>query len=172
MSLLNCPDCGNQVSSDAAACPKCGRLQLGGAKRYRMLLVGLVVGVVGVLNAFYVHRGTVASGRAFSGKAVHSGQKERIAYFYALRADCMSEGYPEIVVVRPPDKGRVSTEEGKAYPQYTRDNTRFDCDKNLTEAILVYYQSEPSFHGRDSVTIMIRFPDSNARTEFYTIDVM
>lgn len=172
MSLLNCPDCGNQVSSDAAACPKCGRLQLGGARRYWMLLAGLLVGVVGVVNVFFLHRGTVASGNTFRDKAVHSGQKERIAYFYALRADCESEGYPEIMVVRSPGKGSISTEQDKAYPQYTRDNTRFECDKNLAAATLVYYQSEPGFHGLDSVTIMIRFPDSTARTESYAIQVL
>jgi hypothetical protein len=136
-----------------------------------MLLAALLVGVVGVVNAFFLHRGTIASGNNLSSKAAHSGQKERIAYFYDLRADCESEGYPEIMVVRSPGKGSVSTEQDKAYPQYARDNPRFDCDKNLAAAILLYYQSEPGFHGRDSVTIMIRFPDSTAWTESYAIQV-
>ena len=59
-----------------------------------------------------------------------------------------------------------------AYPEYTRDNTRFECDKNLTPATLVFYQSAPGYHGRDSFTITVRFADSVLWTESYIIEVL
>jgi TM2 domain len=66
MALTTCPDCGNQVSTEAAACPKCGRSGQAGEERYRRLVVrnlnrttagllALLLGGLGV-HRFYLGR--------------------------------------------------------------------------------------------------------------------
>jgi hypothetical protein len=169
VSLSTCPDCGTPISSEAVACPKCGRQ----AGRKRSAAIAAVVALVlGGLAAYIVHKETIGLGGATNRRAVHSGQKEQVAFFYDVRADCEIEGYPEITVVRRPSQGNVSTEQGKAYPRYTRDNIRFDCDRNLVGATLVFYQSKPRFRGHDSFTITVRFPDSVLWTESYIVEVL
>jgi hypothetical protein len=171
MSLGICPDCGSTISNEAAACPKCGRLRLG-KKRYLAFAASAVLILVGSsLFSIYVHNGIYGLGRT-SRKAVHSAQKERIEYFYSLRADCAIDGIPEVTVVRAPSQGSVSTEQGQAYPQYARANIRFECDRNLAESTLVFYQSKANFHGSDSFTISVRFPDSSSWTESYIVKVL
>jgi len=172
VSLSTCPDCGNPISSEALACPKCGRQAGRKSSRAVAAALALVVGGLALLSSYVVHKGTIGLGGATNRRAVHSGQKERVAFFYDLRADCEIEGYPEITVVRGPSQGSVSTEQGKAYPEYTRDNIRFDCDRNLAGATLVFYESKPRFRGSDSFTIKVRFPGSALWTESYIVDVL
>lgn len=88
MALINCPDCGTQVSDAAVVCPQCGfplrreALERGAARRNRFgaapssssntgLIVGLVVAgglfmvvVIGILAALAIPRFTQASERA------------------------------------------------------------------------------------------------------------
>jgi hypothetical protein len=160
------------MSSEAVACPKCGRPA--GARRSQRLAAVLAGGMavllagLGALISFTGHKGSSANYH----RAVHSAVRERVAFFYDVRANCEMEGYPEINVVQRPTQGNVSAEQGKAYPEYTRDNIRFDCDRNLTGATLVFYQSEPGYHGQDAFTITVRFPDSVVWTESYIIDVL
>ena len=124
------------------------------------------------LNFFIVHKGPIGLSSATYRRAVHGGQKERVGFYYSMRADCEIDGYPEVTVERGPSQGSVSTEQGKAYPQYTRDNIRFECDRNLAGATLVFYQSTPRFRGSDSFTIKVRFPDSTLWSQSYIVDVL
>lgn len=64
MSLINCQDCGNTVSSVALACPKCGRPRPGGTappavrrnlSRTAAGLLAILLGSVGV-HRFYLGR--------------------------------------------------------------------------------------------------------------------
>lgn len=105
-------------------------------------------------------------------RGVHSGLKEQVAFYYDLAPDCKVEGYPEVTVTRPPSQGDLLTERGKANPEYTRENIRFECNRTPVGATLVFYQSKPSFHGRDWFTISVRFPENGALwTESYVVDV-
>jgi hypothetical protein len=162
------------MSSEAVACPKCGRPA--GVQRRRRIAAALGAGLsvllaaLAVFTSYTAHKGTAAS--ATYRRAVHSAVMERVAFFYSLRANCEMDGYPEINVLQSPTQGSVSTQRGKAYPEYTRENARFDCDKNLAPAMLVFYQSTPGYHGRDSFTITIRFPDTKLWTETFIVEVL
>ena len=50
MALVPCPDCGNQISSEAWACPKCGRPLKGqqSGKRFAIMLALMVVAITAV----------------------------------------------------------------------------------------------------------------------------
>ena len=172
MSLTTCPDCGNPISGLAVSCPKCGRPLRRASAPAIAVAAALGLGVLAALGVLVLGTGARGLGKATYHRAVHSGQREQVAFFYSLRANCDVEGYPEITIVRGPARGSVSTEQGKAYPQYTRDNIRFECDRSLAGATLVFYQSAADFRGHDSFTIAIRFPDSTQWTQSFAVDVM
>ncbi len=50
MALVPCPDCNNQVSSEAWACPKCGRPIRGPqyGRRFTIALIVMIFAVVAV----------------------------------------------------------------------------------------------------------------------------
>jgi len=78
VSLTTCPDCGTPVSSEAVACPKCGRQA--GRKRSRAIAVVLALllgGLAAVLNFYVAHKGTSGLGGATYRRAVHSGQRSK-----------------------------------------------------------------------------------------------
>jgi len=170
MALVMCPDCGNPISGDAVWCPKCGRQ--GSRKRNQLIAAAIAIVVAGgtVLGSRVVRdNATHATVRI---KAVHSGLKEQVAHFYELLPNCELAGYPEVTVVRSPGQGTVSTEPGKTYTEYDRENARFECNQQLAGATMIFYQSNAGFHGRDSFAISVRFPDSNQWTESYIVNVL
>lgn len=151
-------------------CPKCGRP--GSKKRIRLPTLVIAAFLCGITVSNLAHR-TITSdrGRVYY-RGVHSGARERVDYFYDLTADCKVVGYPEITVTRNPDQGSVSTERGPGEPAYTTDNVRFQCDKAPVGATLLFYQSRPAFHGRDWFTVLVRYPNSELRTESFVVNVM
>lgn len=172
MTLSTCPDCGNPISSEAVACPKCGRPPARNRSRTIALSLALVVGGLVALNSYYTYvRTSTPIGRVYH-RGVHSGLKEQVAFYYDLAPDCRVQGYPDVMVTRPPRQGALLTEQGKANSEYTRENIRFECNRHPVGATLVFYQSKPSFRGRDWFTISVRFPETGALwTESYVVDV-
>jgi len=173
MTLTTCPDCGTPMSTSAVACPKCG--WQGARKRARIIASVLALVALGfaAFNSYTTYMRTSSPGNRVNYRGVHSGQKERVAFFYDLAPDCKIEGYPEITVTRPPSQGDVFAAQGQANTAYTRENSRFECNRTPSGATLVFYRSKPSFHGRDSFTILVRFPENGTLwTESYVVDVM
>ena len=105
-------------------------------------------------------------------KGVHSGQRERIEYFYSALPTCEIEGYPEIRVVRSAHHGNVTFEKSQDYPGFSRDNVRWECNKKLLGSTRVFYESNPDFHGNDSVSIEVLFPSGGIRTVTIAITVL
>jgi hypothetical protein len=104
-------------------------------------------------------------------RGVHSGEKDRIDFYYSINPTCESEGYPEMTVTKPPSHGRVFTEQGQGYPNFGRDNVRWDCDRRLVPSMDIFYQSDPGFTGNDSFAVEIRFVTSYVRSVAYAIEV-
>ena len=170
MSLTTCPKCGAPLSDGAAVCPGCGQPLTGNPARRIAAIMALGLAAAGLGAAVLLTRPAPEGIR--NARAVHSGQREQVAFFYDLLANCEVEGYPEITVLRGPAEGIVSVEKGKAYPRYTRENIRFECDRNPAGAMLVFYQSNANYRGRDSFTITVRFPESQTWTESYSVNVL
>lgn len=55
MAMTNCAECGNQISTEALACPLCGRPTQKGVERdpYRWLQIGAIV-AVGATALFFI----------------------------------------------------------------------------------------------------------------------
>jgi len=172
VSLTTCPKCGSPIGDGVTACPSCGQPLSGNPARRIAAVLALGLAAAGLGAALLLTRPHAGLDGIRNTRAVHSGSREQVAFFYDLLANCEVEGYPEISVVRGPEKGTVSVEKGKAYPRYTRENIRFECDRNPAGAMLVFYQSDPDYRGRDSFTITVRFPDSQMWTESYSVNVL
>lgn len=81
-----------------------------------------------------------------------SGQKQRIASFYAIAPDCTSLCYPTLKVAKPSQHGQVSVEQGTEIARFDKDDPRYYCDGQQVPATLIYYASGPGFIGSDSST--------------------
>jgi methyl coenzyme M reductase alpha subunit len=171
VSLTTCPKCGAPLADGSAVCPSCGQPLSGQPVRRIAVAAVLAVAAIGFGVATLVMRSPTGLDGTRNARSVHSGAREQVAFFYDLLANCEVEAYPEISVVRGPEKGTVSVEKGKAYPRYTRENIRFECDRNPAGATIVFYQSDPNYRGRDSFTITVRFPDSEMWTQSYSVNV-
>jgi zinc-ribbon domain len=170
--LTTCPKCAAPLGDGASVCPSCGQALSGNPARRIALALALGLMAVGLGAALLLTRPHPGLDGVGNARAVHSGQREQVAFFYDLLANCELEAYPEITVVHGPAEGTVSVEKGKAYPRYTRENIRFECDRNPADAMLVFYQSNADYRGRDSFTITVRFPDSQVWTESYDVNVL
>ena len=104
-------------------------------------------------------------------RGVHSGERDKIDFYYALYPSCESEGYTEVTVVKAASHGAVSSAKGEDYPNFARDNVRYECNRKLIGSTQVFYQSNPDFHGKDSFAIEVRFPNSNLRSVAYVVEV-
>jgi len=80
-----------------------------------------------------------------------SGVKQQIAEFYFVNSDCTSGGYPVLKVAKLPQHGQVSVEQGTAYADFKKDDSRAACNGKKMPATLIFYTSEPGFIGSDTV---------------------
>jgi len=100
-----------------------------------------------------------------------SGTRQKIDLHYDLNPDCTASGRLVARVVGAPANGQLAIEEGKDYPNYDKDNTRFDCNKKLVPVTLVYYTSNAGYSGTDTASIEVVFTNGELRTYTYAITV-
>lgn len=65
MAMVPCPDCGNQVSDSAPACPKCGRQSPGGQARLEIRRVSRFQAALAPMEVWIdgTHYGSIKSGK-------------------------------------------------------------------------------------------------------------
>jgi hypothetical protein len=105
-------------------------------------------------------------------RGVDSSHRQAVDNYYSVEPDCSNPGYPEIRVLRMPGHGTVAVENGEAYPNFSKDNVRYECNKKKVAASLVTYESVAGFHGKDFFTIQVRYSNSNLRLVTYNVDVI
>jgi hypothetical protein len=86
------------------------------------------------------------------------GAMQRVGTFVSLNPDCTSDGDPRILVLTPPAHGMLRIEQGTAYSNYPKDDQKYECNKRLSPATLVYYQSNPGYAGSDLAIIATTYP--------------
>lgn len=104
-------------------------------------------------------------------RAVHSGEKDKVGYFYSLKPTCEVDVLPEISIVKAPAHGSVNFESGQDYPGYSQRNIRYECNKQLAPSTQLFYQSGADFHGSDTFVVNVRFANSHVRTITYNVTV-
>ena len=104
-------------------------------------------------------------------RGVDSGTRQVVDDYYSVEPDCSNPGYPEIKMVHSPGHGTVVVDDSEAYPNFSKDNVRYDCNKKKVATTRVSYESVAGFHGKDSFTIRVRYTNSNLRLVTYNVDV-
>jgi hypothetical protein len=100
-----------------------------------------------------------------------TGKRQMIAGFYNVNSACASGGYPTLKVLKGPEHGQVSVEQGVGYPNFGKDDPRSACAAKSFPGTELFYTSENGFTGSDSVTFeRIGVSGGYARYE-YTINV-
>ena len=104
-------------------------------------------------------------------RGVHSGVKQQIWWTTTLNPKCELVGYPEFIIAASPHHGSVVTEHGEQYPGFPQTNDRSVCNSRLVPATNLYYQSNPDFHGKDSLTMKVLTADGTVKTVHIEIEV-
>jgi hypothetical protein len=104
-------------------------------------------------------------------RAAVSGAAQRLDFEYDLNPDCSSRGDTKIRIVTQPLHGSLKVEDGTDYPNFTRDNSRYECNAKKAPGALVYYQSEAGYTGSDSADVEVSYPDGIVRKIAYRITV-
>ena len=81
-----------------------------------------------------------------------SGTKQMIAGFYFVNGACASTGYPTLKVIKGPEHGKISIEQGVGAPNFSKDDGRSSCAAKTFPGTEMYYTSEAGFTGADSVS--------------------
>jgi hypothetical protein len=105
-------------------------------------------------------------------RGVDSGIRQVIDHYYSVEPDCSNPGYPEIKILKMAGHGTLAVENGETYPNFSKDNVRYECNKKKVAASQVLYESASGFRGKDSFTIQVRFVNSNLRVITYNVDVL
>jgi hypothetical protein len=104
-------------------------------------------------------------------RAAISGKAQRISSYYSLNPDCAPRGDVEIRVTVAPSHGTTRIETGNDYPNYDRNNARYECDKQTVPVRSLYYTSAQGYTGPDTVTLQALYPDGTTYTYTFNIDV-
>ncbi len=104
-------------------------------------------------------------------RAVQSGSRTQVAFFYNLTDNCQSEGVPQVTVTRVPANGKVTIGAGHDLPQYPSDNPRAVCNQAPVPTSQVYYESNGGFRGADSFAIQVQFSSTFTQTYTYELTV-
>ena len=100
-----------------------------------------------------------------------SGRIQSLDYYYDIKPDCTAEGPVEVRIVTPPAHGTLTVERGVDYPNFSRDNVRYECNRQEVPVVKIYYRSEAGYSGADSVAIDILYADGKTRHTIYSVDV-
>jgi hypothetical protein len=105
-------------------------------------------------------------------RGARSGVKQQIWWYTYLDPKCELVGYPEIILTVPPNHGSAVAEHGEQYPGYPQTNVRSVCNSKRVPATNLYYQSNPDFRGKDSLTFKMLSPDGAIKTVSVEIEVL
>lgn len=104
-------------------------------------------------------------------KTTMAGATLMLASPMSLAKDCSPLGQVDAKIITPPDHGTVHIEQGMAFPSYTPGDAPYLCNARKGPATLITYRSAPGFSGQDAATVQIFFPDGNAPTILFHLDV-
>jgi hypothetical protein len=98
-------------------------------------------------------------------------QTLQVVFLYDINPDCSVIGLPSVRIVEQPKSGKVAVEKGTGFPAFPANNSRFKCNSNRAEGMIISYTPNPGYTGADSIVTDIIYPDGNAVRRRYAIDV-
>jgi hypothetical protein len=104
-------------------------------------------------------------------RAAVSGHPQRIYTYYVLNPDCTVRGEAVFRVTSSPAHGEVHLEAGRDFPSFTRDNARFECNKQEVPVRTLFYQSKAGYSGPDTFVMEALYPDGHTYITRFRIDV-
>jgi hypothetical protein len=104
-------------------------------------------------------------------KSAISGVSLPLAFEYAINPDCSSRGLPTLRVLVPPNHGTVNLEAGSDFTSFSRENQRYDCNKNAVAGLHIVYTSSAGYVGDDRTEVEVISPDGFDRITSFQISV-
>jgi hypothetical protein len=104
-------------------------------------------------------------------RAVSSGQRHRIGFFYDVDVNCSTGGLPTVRVVEQARNGKVIIERGTGYSKFPEGSPRHACNERKSDGISVLYEANPQFAGIESVTVAVTFPFGKSYNRHYLFEV-
>jgi hypothetical protein len=102
---------------------------------------------------------------------VAAGHQVRVNWAISLNPDCTPDGQIVVRMTQPPQHGRVTIRNGRAFPNYPSSNIRNVCNTRRVPAVESYYRPEPGYTGFDSVSFETIFPGGSYRQNTANIQV-
>lgn len=88
-----------------------------------------------------------------------SGAKQKVDAYFAVNPDCTSNGIATAELLTAPVHGTVTFETVQDYSNFPAGNQRYECNKQKTPALVVFYTSTAAYKGRDEYAVKVLFPD-------------
>lgn len=100
-----------------------------------------------------------------------SGKPLRLEFVWSVNPDCTLRGFATVRLVKAPEHGRVTIEQGPGYSNFRQNSQYFPCNKQQTQGVIVSYASNAGYTGSDSATVEWIDPAGGYRQLEYAITV-
>jgi hypothetical protein len=100
-----------------------------------------------------------------------SGKPQQLAFIWSLNPDCTVKGIVTVRLLKAPEHGQVTINEGPGYSKFRPNNQRYPCNQQQTRGVVVMYTSSAGYTGSDSATIESIDLDGGYQKLEYSINV-
>ena len=104
-------------------------------------------------------------------KSVVSGERSKLNFSTALNPDCTAAGHITARISSAPSHGSVSIHEDTDFTNFLPNNQRYPCNRKQSPGTVAFYQPDPSFIGADRAVIDYTYPNGEAETVTFNINV-
>ena len=64
-----------------------------------------------------------------------------------MNPDCSVIGMPTVHILEQPQSGKVAVENGTGFSAFPASNTRFKCNSNRSDGVVISYTPNPGYTG-------------------------
>jgi hypothetical protein len=100
-----------------------------------------------------------------------SGKPLRLNFVWSMNPDCTVKGVVTVRMLRAPQHGQLSIDQGPGYSRFRPSNQRYPCNRQQTQGVVVSYISNAGYTGSDSATVEYIDPDGSYWKSEYAITV-
>ena len=104
-------------------------------------------------------------------KVVPSGEKRQLAFIASLNPNCSANAEITVRAVKQASHGTMEIVRGIGYTTYEREDSRYFCNRVLTEGFQISYAPKDNFKGEDEFEIEVFDPGGEYSVTRYAITV-